>query len=127
MIHQSAVRCRKIVQNLLSFRGGINPSANWSVLILSSVRPLTSPGYQLRTSNIEVTTLLEPKLPNAMVDSHQLEQVFINILNNGRQAIETHQPKDAHPHQHRASRRQTQSRLPRRRPGHPRGQPRQTV
>lgn len=93
MIHQSAVRCRKIVQNLLSFSRRHQPERKLvclNTLIGSAVDIL---GYQLRTSNIEVTTLLEPKLPNAMVDSHQLEQVFINILNNGRQAIEAHQPK----------------------------------
>jgi two-component system NtrC family sensor kinase len=28
-----------------------------------------------------------------MVDPHQIQQVFLNIINNGRQAIEGHQPK----------------------------------
>jgi len=47
----------------------------------------------LRTSNIEVTTRLDAHLPKAMVDPHQIQQVFLNIINNARQAIECHQPK----------------------------------
>jgi two-component system NtrC family sensor kinase len=49
--------------------------------------------YQMRTSNIEVITQLDPKLPQAMVDQHQIQQVFLNIVNNARQAIEDHRPK----------------------------------
>jgi two-component system NtrC family sensor kinase len=47
----------------------------------------------LRTSNIEVSLQLDPQLPQAMVDAHLLQQVFVNIINNGRQAMEAHQPK----------------------------------
>ena len=44
--------------------------------------------YHLRTSNIEVITKFDPDLPKVMADPHQLQQVFLNILNNARQAIE---------------------------------------
>jgi two-component system NtrC family sensor kinase len=36
---------------------------------------------------------LDPHLPQAMVDRHQIQQVFVNVLNNARQAIEVHSPK----------------------------------
>ena len=49
--------------------------------------------YQLRTSNVEIVTRLSPALPRAMVDPHQIQQVFLNIINNARQAIEAHQPR----------------------------------
>ena len=38
-------------------------------------------------------TTQRAELPQAMVDAHQMQQVFVNILNNARQAIESHQPK----------------------------------
>jgi signal transduction histidine kinase/CheY-like chemotaxis protein len=92
MIHKSAVRCQKIVQNLLSFARRHPPERK-----LSSLNDLVNGAveflqYQLRTSNIEVITQLAPDLPKALVDPHQIQQVFLNIINNARQAIEGHQP-----------------------------------
>lgn len=93
MVHKSAVRCQKIVQNLLSFSRRHKPERKLVCLNSLVEAAVDILAYQLRTSNITIITQLDPRLPNAMVDSHQLQQVFINILNNGRQAIEAHQPK----------------------------------
>ena len=93
MIHKSALRCQKIVQALLSFarhRAPEHKPACVNRLIEAAVEILQ---YQLRTSNIEVLLHLDPDLPQAMVDPHQIQQVFVNLLNNARQAIEGHQPK----------------------------------
>jgi signal transduction histidine kinase/ActR/RegA family two-component response regulator len=93
MIHKSAQRCQKIVQNLLSFARRRQPErklSNLNELIEAAIEFLQ---YQLRTSNIEVVARLEARLPKVLVDPHQLQQVFLNIINNARQAIEGHQPK----------------------------------
>ena len=92
MIHKSAQRCHKIVQSLLSFARKHQPErkpSSVNELIANAVEFLQ---YQLRTSNIEVQTNLEPTLPLAMIDPHQVQQVFLNIINNARQAMEAHQP-----------------------------------
>jgi signal transduction histidine kinase/BarA-like signal transduction histidine kinase len=93
MISKSAQRCHKIVQSLLSFARRRAPERKLSginELVESAVEFLQ---YQLRTSNIDVVTRLDANLPKAMVDPHQIQQVFLNIINNARQAIEGHQPK----------------------------------
>lgn len=87
-IVKSAKRCQKIVQSLLSFARQHKPERK-----LVSVQGLVEAAleilaYQMRTSNIKVTTQFDATLPKVMADPHQLQQVFLNIINNGRQAIE---------------------------------------
>ncbi len=87
-IVKSARRCQKIVQSLLSFARQHKPErkvVNVHDLIEAAIEILA---YQMRTSNIKVTTCFEAALPKVMGDAHQLQQVFLNIINNARQAIE---------------------------------------
>jgi two-component system, NtrC family, sensor kinase len=84
-------RCQKIVQNLLSFARQTQPEhklVDINQLVAASIEILD---YQLRTSNIKATAELDDHLPKVMGDAHQLQQVFVNIINNARQAIEAHQ------------------------------------
>ena len=87
-IVKSARRCQKIVQSLLSFARQHKPErklVNVQDLVDAALEILA---YQLRTSNIKVITRFDPALPKVMGDPHQLQQVFLNIINNARQAIE---------------------------------------
>ncbi len=88
VIAKSAKRCQKIVASLLSFARRHAPERKVlcvNEIVESAVEILQ---YQMRTSNIEVVTQLEPNLPSTEVDSHQMQQVFLNIINNARQAME---------------------------------------
>ena len=91
MIFKAAQRCQRIVHLLLSFahpqkteRKPVSLNA-----VVESVLEIVD--YPLRTSNIEVVTRLDRDLPLVLADGNQIQQVLLNILNNARQSIETHQ------------------------------------
>jgi two-component system NtrC family sensor kinase len=90
MIYKSAHRCQKIVQSLLSFaRRHQHERKPMSVNgMVEAVLEMLN--YQLRTSNIEVVTQLDPTQPVVLADGHQIQQVLLNVINNARQAIEGH-------------------------------------
>ncbi|QYM80364.1 response regulator [Horticoccus luteus] len=92
-VAKSAHRCHKIVHSLLSFARQHPPERR-----LVDVRQLVDAvleimAYDLRTSNIKVTSEWAADVPALLGDSHQLQQVFINILGNARQAIQGVQDK----------------------------------
>jgi len=49
---------------------------------------------QLRIRDIEVTKRLGAMLPNVLGDANQLEQVFLNLITNARDAVEQREEKD---------------------------------
>ena len=93
LIMISAHRCHKIVQSLLSFARQHKPERKLVQLreVIESAMSILQ--YQLRTNNVEVQTQFAADSPKVMGDPHQLQQVFINILNNARQAIEAYRPR----------------------------------
>lgn len=93
LIVNGAQRCHKIVQSLLSFARQHKPERKLvqiHELVESAINILQ---YQMRTSNIEVVTNFNPGVPKVMADPHQIQQVFLNLINNARQAIEGYRSK----------------------------------
>jgi signal transduction histidine kinase len=88
LIAKSAHRCHKIVQSLLSFARQHAPERKLVEInsVIDDVLEIMA--YDLRTSNITVKCEFGEGLPNLLADAHQLQQVFVNILGNARQAIE---------------------------------------
>ena len=88
VISKSAKRCQKIVHNLLSFARRHAPERKVicvNEIVESAVEILQN---QMRDGNIEVVMQLEPNLPATELDPHQMQQVFLNVINNARQAME---------------------------------------
>ncbi|MBI2877804.1 MAG: response regulator [Candidatus Tectomicrobia bacterium] len=86
-IQREAIRCQKIVQNLLSFARQHKPERVLINLndILESILDLQE--YQLKVDNIRMVKRLDRKLPSTLADPYQLQQVFLNIIINAHQAI----------------------------------------
>src|SRR5436853_2163620 len=87
VIRQEAERAATIVKNLLSFarrqegerrRQPIGPILESTLQLLAN---------QLMASRIEATLRVEPGLPDVEVNGNQIKQVFVNLINNGAQAI----------------------------------------
>jgi signal transduction histidine kinase len=86
-IHSEAQRMAKVVENLLAFARRREPKKQYADVndILQSSLELRA--YELKTSNIEVVTNLAPNLPEIMVDFHQIQEVFLNIILNAEQVM----------------------------------------
>ena len=89
-IYKEATRCRKIVQNLLTFARKHKPEKSYIDIneIIEATVELRA--YQLRVDNVALVTDLQKDLPKTMADYHQFQQVFINIINNAHQAMVDH-------------------------------------
>jgi two-component system NtrC family sensor kinase len=87
-INKEAVRCQKIVQNLLAFARRHRPERKLVDIndVVRSTLDLRS--YQLKVDNIELLVDLRPDLPHVLADAYQIQQVFINIINNAHHAIQ---------------------------------------
>ncbi len=87
-IFKSALRCKRIVQSLLSFARREQSERKLVSLNNLIEMILEIVGYSLRTGNIELVTKLEPNLPLVLADTSQIQQVLLNIINNALEAIQ---------------------------------------
>lgn len=87
VILQEAQRTKQIVQNLLSFARQMPPQRKPIQLNPILKRTVQLRAYDLQSRGVSVTENLRDHLPFVIGDSHQLQQVFLNILNNAYDAV----------------------------------------
>ncbi len=93
VILQEAQRTKQIVQNLLSFARQMPPHRKPVELNSILRRTLQLRAYDFQSHGVEVVEDLDQELPFIIGDSHQLQQVFLNIVNNAYDAVrETGRP-----------------------------------
>ncbi|MGA8149711.1 MAG: PAS domain S-box protein [Terriglobales bacterium] len=87
ILQQQARRAVEIVQNLMYFSRPPAPGKTPIDLGELVQRTLHLHAYSLRKSNITVDFLREGTIPPVTGDSHQLMQVFLNLILNSEQAM----------------------------------------
>lgn len=87
-INRCGARCKKIIQNLLTFsRQEQFPLEPLDLnQIVAKALPLVA--FQISSENIHLETSLDSELPLVSGNSQQIEQVLINFLLNARDALE---------------------------------------
>ncbi|HEY2546884.1 MAG TPA: PAS domain S-box protein, partial [Candidatus Acidoferrum sp.] len=89
-LYKQAQRTHRIVQNLLSFARQHKPERVPVQLNLILEETLALRDYDLRMNHIRVHLELSPELPYTSADPHQLQQVFLNMVNNAVDAMLEH-------------------------------------
>ncbi|HZC21940.1 MAG TPA: PAS domain S-box protein, partial [Candidatus Binatia bacterium] len=87
VILQEAQRTKQIVQNLLSFARQMPPQRNALSLNPILRRTIQLRSYDFNSHGVEVIEHLDDGLPEVVGDAQQLQQVFLNILNNAYDAV----------------------------------------
>ena len=87
VILQEAQRTKQIVQNLLSFARQMPPQRSAVQLNTILQRTIQLRSYDFTNHGIDIVEHLDQELPEVMGDAHQLQQVFLNILNNAYDAV----------------------------------------
>src|SRR5579872_2730005 len=87
VILQEAQRTKQIVQNLLSFARQMPPQRNPLQLNAILRRTIQLRSYDFNSHGVDIVEHLDEGLPDVVGDAHQLQQVFLNILNNAYDAV----------------------------------------
>ena len=86
-ICQEAQRSARIIENLLTFARKETAEKRYADInhVLRATLELRS--YQFKVDNVQLVKELDEHLPWTMVAPQQLQQVFLNLLNNAHQAM----------------------------------------
>ncbi len=87
IIVKETIRCREIVKRLLDFARQTKPlkkSTNVNALIENIILLVRN---QATFRNISIENELEPGIPEILVDTDQIQQVFVNIILNAAEAM----------------------------------------
>jgi two-component system NtrC family sensor kinase len=88
IIERQGLHCKEVVKNLLSFARLNKESSENADLNRCLEEILNVVRYTLEMKDIEIATELAPKISKVRADSRQLQQVFLNLINNAVAAME---------------------------------------
>jgi len=85
---RETIRCKEIVRGLLDFARKTEPKKELTNINNILERVLSLVEKQALFQNIKITKKLHPRIPMAMIDITQIQQVFMNIILNAAEAME---------------------------------------
>jgi two-component system, NtrC family, sensor kinase len=88
VILEEAQRTKEIVQNLLSFARQRPPQRQRVQLNDILRKTIALRAYDFANHGVQIVERFDENLPELTGDSHQLQQVFLNILNNAYDAVQ---------------------------------------
>lgn len=88
VILEEAQRTKEIVQNLLSFARQRPPQRQRLQINDILRKTIALRAYDFSNHGVQVLENFDETLPELIGDSHQLQQVFLNILNNAYDAVQ---------------------------------------
>jgi two-component system NtrC family sensor kinase len=86
-LFKQAQRTHRVVQNLLSFARQRKPQKQEVDLRKVLEESITLREYDLRVNNVSLEREFPDHIPSVVADPHQLEQVFLNVINNALDAM----------------------------------------
>jgi len=86
-INKSSLLCKNIVQKLLAFSRKEESKLEYIQInpVIESTLDLKQ--YDFKVDCIQVVRQLADNMPNTMADFYELQQVFLNMINNAQQAM----------------------------------------
>jgi signal transduction histidine kinase len=92
MVDKGAKRCHNIVKNLLGFARVHAPERKLIRINETLDQTIELLAYELRASGVEIIRDYQEAIPPIKADTHRLQQVFVNLVGNARQALEGFRP-----------------------------------
>ncbi len=86
-INEEALRCKRIIQNLIAFTRSQKTEKALNNINKLVEEMIELRAYQLKTDSVRLSLSLEEDMPPVMVDAQQFEQVILNLINNAHHAI----------------------------------------
>ncbi|MCK4466799.1 MAG: response regulator [Desulfobacterales bacterium] len=89
-INKSASLCKNIIQKLLAFSRKEESKQEYIQVNHIIKNTLELKQHDLKADNIQVVRQLADNMPGTMADFYELQQVFLNMINNAHQAMKMH-------------------------------------
>jgi signal transduction histidine kinase len=87
-VESQARRCREIIRNLVGFSRKSDGERTWEVLGELVERSAALVGPQAGTHGVQINVSIDDELPPLLVNGSDIQQVLVNIMNNGIAAME---------------------------------------